>query len=119
MPTPKRGLHSLLGEALEVEGISIRIYLRARHISASHREVPPWATWKTLLLHLVYIVVIGPDLRTHLSWLEEVLQRLQQAGLKLKPSKCALLRRRVKFLGHVVGAEGVVTDPAKVQTVTT
>ena len=73
--------------------------------------------WKTLLLYLDDIIVIGPDFQTHMARLEQVLQRLWAAGLKLKPAKCELLREEVKFLGHIVGANGVATDPAKVAAV--
>jgi hypothetical protein len=73
--------------------------------------------WKTLLLYLGDIIVIGPDLQTHIARLEQVLQRLESARLKLKPSKCELLQKEVKLLGHVVGAGGVSTDPAKVEAV--
>jgi len=38
----------------------------------------------------------------------------QIADLKLKPSKCALLQPEVKYLGHVVGRNGVA-DPEKVR----
>jgi len=37
--------------------------------------------------------------------------------LKLKPSKCNLLRAEVKILGHVVSAEGVSSDPSKIKVV--
>ena len=47
--------------------------------------------WKSLLLHLDDVIVISPDFDSHLQRLEEVLVRLQHAGLKLKPSKCELL----------------------------
>jgi len=59
--------------------------------------------WKTLLIYLNDVIVISPDFDTHVSRLMEVFDRLQAAGLKLKPSKCALLQREVKYLGHVVG----------------
>ena len=35
----------------------------------------------------------------------------------LKPAKCPLLQKEVKFLGHVLGAHGVATDPGKVKAV--
>ena len=73
--------------------------------------------WKTLLLYLDDIILISPDFETHLHRLEEVFQRLQSAGLKLKPSKCELLKSSVHYLGHVVSADGVATDPKKIQAV--
>jgi hypothetical protein len=73
--------------------------------------------WRTLLLYLDDVIVIAPDFPTHLERLGEVLDRLQQAGLKLKPSKCELLRKRVRYLGHIVSEEGVSTDPEKTAAV--
>ena len=43
---------------------------------------------------------------------------IKTAGLKLKPSKCALLQRRVGFLGHIVSEAGVETNPTKIDAVT-
>ena len=45
--------------------------------------------------------------------------RLRAANLKLNPKKCELFRCKVRFLGHVVCAEGVTTDPDKVEAVKT
>jgi len=73
--------------------------------------------WKTLLIYLDDVIVISPDFDTHVSQLREVFDRLRVAGLKLKPSKCVLLQREVKYLGHVVGRDGVATDPEKVRAV--
>jgi len=73
--------------------------------------------WKTLLIYLDNVTVISPDFPTHVSRLREVFDGLRAAGLKLKPSKCALLQPEVLYLGHVVGRNGVATDPEKVQTV--
>lgn len=49
--------------------------------------------------------------------LEKVLKRLSSFGLKLRPDKCALFQRQVKFLGHVVSGEGVLPDPEKIACV--
>jgi len=49
--------------------------------------------------------------------LAEVFQRLQEYGLKLKPSKCHLLRDEVLILGHVVRGEGIKTNPALINDV--
>lgn len=49
--------------------------------------------------------------------IECVLRRFQAAGLKLRPSKCQFLRQEVKYLGHIVSAEGVRPDPEKEEAV--
>ena len=49
-----------------------------------------------------------------------MLYRLRAANLKLNPKKCEPFRCKVRFLaGHVVCAEGVTTDPDKVEAVKT
>ena len=73
--------------------------------------------WKTLLLYLDNVIVISPDFDSHLQRLEEVFGRLQDAGLKLKPKNCKLLQNEVHCLGHVVNAEAVARDPAKVEAI--
>ena len=69
------------------------------------------------LIYLDDIIVFASDLKTHLERLTQVLSCLMSANLKLKPSKCCLLQREVLFLGHVVSADGVATDPSKVSVV--
>ena len=63
------------------------------------------------------IIVFSKDFTEHLLRLEPVLQRIQQAGLKLKPSKCHLFQKQVSFLGHVVSEAGIATDPPKIEAV--
>ena len=46
----------------------------------------------------------------HIHNLVCVLKRLKEAG---QPSKCNLLRKEVKYLGHVISEEGISTDPDK------
>ena len=62
---------------------------------------------------------MGALFQEHLERLEGVLQRLADAGLTLKPKKCALFKKEVKFLGHIVSAEGVLCDPEKIAAVKT
>ena len=73
--------------------------------------------WKTALVYIDDILVFGSTFEEELERLEEVLGRLRDANLKLSPKKCALFQPEVSFLGHVVGRDGVKTDPAKVATV--
>jgi len=62
---------------------------------------------------IVYLATVGE----HIERLKKLLDRLRSANLKLKPSKCSLLRAQVSFLGHVVSGEGVATDPEKIKAV--
>lgn len=52
-----------------------------------------------------------------LERLEQVCSRLPQADLKLKLSKCCLFREKVAYLGHIVSANDVATDPQKTEKV--
>lgn len=71
----------------------------------------------SLLVYLDDIIVYSSDFATHLKHLEEVFERLSKHGLKLRPDKCKLFHRQVKFLGHVVDREGVKPDPEKIAAV--
>ena len=63
------------------------------------------------------IIVLGRTFEEHLQNLREVLHRLQAANLRINPEKCEFGRTELKYLGHVVTAQGVRTDPDKVQAI--
>ena len=71
----------------------------------------------TCLIYIDDIIVFGKDFNSTLQRLEDVLGRLQGACLKVKPKKCRLFQRSVKFLGHVVSEEGIAPDQDKVNAV--
>ena len=73
--------------------------------------------WSECLVYLDDILVFGPDFGTTLARLERVLDRLGEAGLKLKAKKCQLFQEEIPFLGHIVSAAGIGADLAKCQQV--
>ena len=73
--------------------------------------------WKSLLIYLDDIIIFSSTFDEHIVRLNEVLNRLAKAGLKLKPSKCHLLQKEVLFLGHIVGQEGVKPNPKIIEAV--
>ena len=75
--------------------------------------------WEICLAYLDDIVIFGSTFEEHLERLRTVLDRLRASGLRLKPSKCQLFRREVRFLGHVVTKDGVAADPEKTEGVRT
>jgi transposase InsO family protein len=63
------------------------------------------------------IVVLGETFEQHLQVLQEVFRRLRAANLRLNPDKCQFGRRSLTYLGHVVTAAGIRTDPDKVAAI--
>ena len=63
------------------------------------------------------ILVYSQTFEEHLECLQTVFTRLREAGLRLKPKKCALLQEEITFLGHVVSPAGIQPDPEKTDKV--
>ena len=69
------------------------------------------------LVYLDDVQVIGRTVEEHNRNLTRVLERIREAGLRLKPRKCKFSQELVTYLGHVVSARGVETDPEKLKAV--
>ena len=69
------------------------------------------------IIYLDDIVIFSKDLANHLERLEAVFWKLEEAGLKLKPSKCELFQRQLAYLGHVISAKEVATDEGKIESI--
>ena len=74
-------------------------------------------SWVTCLVYLDDIIIFSRTVEEHLQRLTEVLQRLKEAGLKIKPSKCHLLCKSVRYLGYVVSEKGIAADADKIKCV--
>jgi hypothetical protein len=73
--------------------------------------------WEICLVYLDDIITKGRTVDELVDNLSQVFDRLQKAGLKLKPKKCHLFQKQVLYLGHVVSEEGIATDPEKIKAV--
>ena len=62
-------------------------------------------------------IVYGHTMEKHDKRLNDVLNRIEQSGLKLKKVKCHLRQQQVKYFGHIVTASGISPDPEKVRAV--
>ena len=69
------------------------------------------------LLYLDDIIIYSDSFQSQVSRLDAVLTKLEEAGLKLKPDKCCLFKREIKYLGHILSADGIRTDPDKITKV--
>ena len=74
--------------------------------------------WTSCLIYLDDIIIFGRTFQEHAERLKQVLGRIRQANLKLKPEKCELFQDQVRFLGHIVSSEGVQPDPSNTAKVT-
>lgn len=68
---------------------------------------------KFVLVFMDDILVYSSSLPEHALHLSMVLEFLQQHKLFVKKSKCSFAQAQLEYLGHIVSAEGVATDPKK------
>jgi len=53
----------------------------------------------------------------HLQHIKEVFTLLLQHQFKVKLSKCSFAKKELAYLGHVISAKSVATDPGKVDII--
>ena len=68
-------------------------------------------------LYLDDILITGKSDEEHLRNLEEVLSRLEKAGIRLKRSKCAFMLQSVEYLGHSISEKGLQPTGKKVKAI--
>ena len=73
--------------------------------------------YSSLLIYLDDRLVFSQTYEEMLQRLDMVFTRLTEHGLRENPNKCQFFRKEVKYLGHVVSAEGVATDPDNISAI--
>ena len=63
------------------------------------------------IIYLDDIIIFATSIDEHLDRLRAVFDKLEQANLKLKPSKCEFFWERIEYLGHIVSKRGIKTNP--------
>ena len=63
------------------------------------------------------ILVTGTSEEEHLKNLDEVFQRLENAGLYLKKDKCNFMLPEVQYLGHKISAKGLEPTNEKIKAI--
>lgn len=64
------------------------------------------------------LLVASTNEEEHRAHIRAVLQRLEEYGITINPSKCVFGQPSVKFLGHQVSADGIQPPQEKVQAIT-
>ena len=67
------------------------------------------------IIYLDDIIVFSRTPEERLKRLQGVFEKLAKAGLKLKSSKSEFFKSKITYLGHIVPAQGIETDPKKLR----
>jgi len=73
--------------------------------------------WYLCLVYLDDIIIFSHTFDEHLKRLGKVFQRIRNAKLKLKPSKCHLFQSRINCLGHIISEKGIEPDESKIKDI--
>lgn len=68
---------------------------------------------RNVLAYLDDLIVLSPDFEAHLDDLKAVFTRIGQFGLRMNRQKCFFCCPQVKYLGHILTAQGIQPDPEK------
>ena len=63
------------------------------------------------------IICFSRDFEEHLEHLQLIFNRLREANIKLKPSKCVFAKESVTYLGHRVSVGELRPDPGNVEKI--
>lgn len=72
---------------------------------------------KCVLLFIDDILIYSKSWEDHLIHIQEVLTILQKHDFHVKLSKCSFAKHQLTYLGHIVSADGVTTDPSKIKII--
>ena len=70
-----------------------------------------------VVCYLEDVLVTGCNREEHLQNLKQVLERLEEHGLRLKKSKCTFMQKSVEYLGFLIDAEGIHASPFKIDAI--
>ena len=74
-------------------------------------------TYVYCLVYLDDTIIYSMNFEDHLKHINEILDRLIKAKLKLNPNKCVFAADEVQYLGYIVTTEGIKPDPDKIKAI--
>lgn len=72
---------------------------------------------KFIIVFFDDILAYSKSIVEHLPHLRQVFTALRSHQLFSKYQKCILCQPQIEYLGHIIDAMGVSTDPAKIQAI--
>jgi len=74
---------------------------------------------KFILVYLDNIIIYFKTFEEHKEHVRLVFEALREASLIMKLKKCKFAQKELRFLGHIISAEGIRTDPEKIAKMVT
>ena len=84
-----------------------------RAISRAQRKVVNRES-SMVMAYIDDIVIATESGEDHMCRLREVFECLREAGCKMRVVNCDFMKSEIKYLGHVISAEGIKPDPKTV-----
>ncbi|GKC02833.1 putative mitochondrial protein [Tanacetum coccineum] len=115
----RSGYHQIRMKEEDIEKIAFRTYdtiAPSTFQSLMNIIFKPFLR-KFTLVFFDDILFYSKNMEEHEQHLRMVLQVMRQNTLYAKQSKCSFAVERVEYLGHVISAQGVATDPTKIQAI--
>ena len=72
---------------------------------------------KFIIIYLDDLVIYSNNFEDHIIHLQIVFQILRENKLYCKESKCEFFKHQIKFLGHVVANNKLMTEPGKIEAI--
>ena len=63
------------------------------------------------------LIIYSHSIEEHVTHLREVFHRLHSAGFTVNPEKVILGSPKIKFLGHILSAEGIQVNPERIDII--
>src|SRR6266536_6415902 len=70
-----------------------------------------------VVVYLDDILVCSDTFDEHINHLRKVFTKLREANLVIKLKKCKFGQRKIKFLGHTIGMDGLRTDQKNIEKI--
>ncbi len=72
---------------------------------------------KFVQVYLDDVIIYSNNLTKHKRHIKAVFEKIREANLKLKSSKCQQFQIELKFVGHLVERNGIRPDPRNVKKI--
>ena len=72
---------------------------------------------KFVMGYLDDIIIFSKNEIEHLQHIEEIFNRLERFGLKMKKEKCDFFKKHIQYLGHLIAEDGFTPLPEKLDSI--